>query len=80
MALMEINEVCKWTSIVKKYPDMWVFMTDVKEKNGQIDTCRVLAICNHSEKAKYISLFKDKGINFECERTTFSAPNIGVLF
>ena len=77
--MLEMNKVYKWQIIVSEYPNMWAFITDIKEKDGQIISCRLLAICSHKDKAKYIQSFKRRGIHFECERTTFSAPNMGVL-
>jgi hypothetical protein len=77
--MLEVGKIYDWKRIVIEYPNMWVFITDIKEKNGTINTCRLLAVCSHQDKAKYIIDFKSRGISFECERTSFSAPNMGVL-
>ena len=60
--MLEINKVYKWQIIVSEYPNMWAFITDIKEKDGQIISCRLLAICSHKDKAKYIKSFK-RGIS-----------------
>ena len=78
--MLEIGKVYKWSDIVEAYPDLWVFITDVVEtQDGNIDTCKLLKVCKHDETAKYIKQFKEEGITFWCERTTFSAPNVGFL-
>ena len=68
-----------WKDVVRAYPDMWLFMSDVEKTDGAIDRFRFLALCPHSEKASYMRKFRDQGIPYECERTTFSVPNMGVL-
>lgn len=73
------NKVYKWADIALEFPNKWAIITDVKEKDGLIYTCKVLNICTQDEKAKLIKMYKETGIKFECERTTFSAPNMGVL-
>lgn len=74
--MLELNKRYKWEIIAKVYPDMWAFITDIKEKDGCIESCKLLMICRHSEKAGYFKYYVSKGIDFECERTTFSAPNM----
>lgn len=76
---MSTNKIYKWSDIQAVYPNMWAIITDVKEKDGMIITCRVLCICTQNEKANIIKKYKSAGLKFECERTTFSAPNMGVL-
>jgi hypothetical protein len=75
--MLELNKRYKWKTISKEYPDLWAFITDIEEDGGCIESCKLLMICKHSEKAKYIRYFISAGIDFECERTTFSAPNFG---
>ena len=72
------NKVYKWVDISSAFPNKWAIITDVKERNGMIYTCKVLDICTHDEKAVLIRKYKEMGIKFECERTTFSAPNMGI--
>lgn len=76
---IEQNKTYKWSDITSAYPNMWAIITDIKEKNGLIYTCKVLNICTQDEKAELIMKYKKAGLKFECERTTFSAPNMGVL-
>ena len=57
---------------------MYAFITDVKENNGEIISCKLLNICTKIEKSNYIQKYIQQGIKFECHRTTFNAPNIGI--
>lgn len=76
---LKYGEIYNWDDIVKKYPDKWLFMTDVDKNNGVIGKFKFLAICSHDKKASFMRKFRDEGISYECERTTFAAPNMGVL-
>lgn len=78
---MEINKMCKWDSIVSQYPDMWVFidLDRTQKRNGFIEKCFVFAICPFEEKDRYIVKFREQGRHFDCIRTTFSAPTLGVI-
>ena len=75
--MQNINKTYEWTDIAKKYPNMWAFITDVKEKNGVIKKCRLLVICSFEERDSVEEDFIKKGK--PCVRTTFSIPNMGVL-
>ena len=76
---LKYGEEYSWKDIAAAYPGMWLFMTDVAKKNGVIDRFRFLALCDHNQKASYMKKFRLDGIPYECERTTFAAPNLGVL-
>jgi hypothetical protein len=76
---LELNQVYMWNEIVERYPNLWVIITDVKEKNGEIKTCKLLNVCKSDETHILIKKYKGLGIEFECVRTTFAAPNIGVI-
>jgi hypothetical protein len=73
------NKRYKWDDIASMYPDCWAIVTDVKEKCGAIETCRLLCICSFDEKAEFIHKYKQQGLEIWCERTTFAAPNVGFL-
>jgi hypothetical protein len=76
---LRYGEEYTWKDVAGAYPDMWLFMTDVAKKNGAIDRFRFLAVCSHADKIKYMRKFRSEGIPYECERTTFSVPNLGAL-
>lgn len=78
-ATCRVKDSKAWSKIVKQYPDMWVFITDVHENNGEIESCRLLRVCSHDERAKYIKEYMDSGVEFQCVRTTFSGPNTGIV-
>lgn len=77
--MLEMNKVYTWDIIASTYPNMWAFITDVKRHNGEITSCRLLAISSKDDKVIYLQKYFNSNIKFECCRTTFNAPNIGVL-
>lgn len=79
MSNLKLNQTYKWNEIVKTYPDLWVIIADVKERAGEIITCRLLDVCTANERADYVSKYINLDIDLRCERTTFSAPNVGIL-
>ena len=76
---MRKNNIYRWEEIVKAYPDSWVIIADVKESNGEIKSCRLLDVCTKANKHEYIKKYLNAGLKFECQRTTFKAPNTGIL-
>ena len=78
---MKYNKYYKWEDLVKQYPDMWVFydVNKSKKKNGVLDKVFVLGICRFSERTVTIMKLDNLGIDFDCARTTFSAPTVGAL-
>lgn len=77
--VLKLNNVYTWKEITETYPDLWAIVTDVKEDNGEIESCRLLAVCTKDDKHKYIKKYLNSNIKFECHRTVFKAPNIGML-
>ena len=77
--MLEMNKIYKWNEIVKAYPDLWVIITNVKEHDGEIESCKLLDVCSKENKSDYIRKYMASNIEFECRRTTFNAPNIGML-
>lgn len=77
--MLTLNTVYTWEEIVKTYPDTWVIITNVKESNGEIKSCKLLDICTKANKHEYIKKYLNTNIKFECKRTTFKAPNVGML-
>ena len=77
--MLQLNQTYTWNEITTTYPNKWAIITNVKKKNGEIDTCKLLAICNQSDRHIYVKKYLEQDIKFECERTTFNAPNIGVM-
>lgn len=77
--MLKTNNVYTWDTIVKEYPDSWVIITEVKESAGEIKSCRLLDVCTKANKHEYIEKYLKSGLKFECQRTTFKAPNAGIL-
>lgn len=77
--MLKMNHTYKWEEIEKEYPDLWVIITDVKEKAGEIKSCKLLEVCTADERAKCVSKYINLDIELRCERTTFNAPNVGML-
>ena len=77
--MLKTNNVYTWDAIVKEYPDLWVIITEVKESDGEIKSCRLLDVCTKANKHEYIKKYLNSGLKFECQRTTFKAPNAGIL-
>lgn len=69
--MLEMNKKYNWQEIVKEYPGKWVIITNVKEKAGEIKSCKLLEVCSYEEKADIIGKYLDKGIKFQCVRTTW---------
>jgi hypothetical protein len=68
-----------WDKIAEAYPDLWVIITDINEEDGEIKSCKLLAVCNSDETHVQIKKYKELEMKFECVRTTFKSPNIGVI-
>lgn len=79
MEMLENGKIYTWKEIEQAYPDKYAFITDVKEKKGEIISCRLLAISTKTEKPKYLKEYMEAGIKFECPRTTFKAPDLGIV-
>lgn len=77
--MLEMNNTYTWKEITKEYPDLWVIITDVKESAGEIKSCKLLDVCSADERATYVSKYINLDMELRCERTTFSAPNVGIL-
>lgn len=77
--MLRMNDIYTWKEITKEYPDLWVIITNVKEQNGEIETCKLMDVCHADERAIYVKKYLNLGVRFRCVRTTFSAPNVGIL-
>ena len=77
--MLRMNSTYTWEEITKAYPDLWVIITDVKESAGEIISCKLLDVCSKDDKHNYIDKYLNSNIKFECHRTTFRAPNVGML-
>lgn len=77
--MLQIDNTYTWNEIAQAYPDQWAFISNVKRQAGEIISCKLLAVCSLDERPSYISKYMTEGKKFECERTTFKAPNLGVL-
>ena len=77
---LERGKVYKWSDIVSAYPDMWAFVTDVKKDEGAIQTGKLLDIVPFERKSETYRKYKSAGVSFYHLRTTFAAPNVGVLY
>jgi hypothetical protein len=76
---LELNQYYSFKEISEAYPDKWVILTDVKEKDGEVVRCKLLGICTHSELIENRQPFIDKHIPIACMRTTINMPNMGVM-
>ena len=79
MRQLEMGKTYKWSVISETYPNMYVIITDIKEKGGLIQSCKLLEITSYENKEEVVHRYRKSNINFDCVRTTFSAPNVGVL-
>lgn len=77
--MLQIGKTYTWDEIAQAYPDQWAFISNVRTKDGEIVSCKLLAVCSKAEKSIYLKKYLDMGIKFEYHRTTFKAPNVGVL-
>lgn len=77
--MLEMNKTYTWDEIVKTYPNLWAIITNVKESGGEIKSCKLLDICSKENKNEHIKKYLNSNIKFECHRTTFNAPNVGML-
>ncbi len=73
--MLKMNNIYKWEEIEKTYTDLWVIITEVKESNGEVKSCKLLDVCTKVNKHKYIKKYLKTGIKFECKRTTFKDNN-----
>lgn len=80
MAQLQIGNVYSWDVISSSYPDMYAIITDVVEKDGEIIKCKLLDIVPYEKEEETVHNYRLKGINFDCVRTTFKVPNVGVLY
>lgn len=79
--MIEFNEIKNWDEIKKTYPDWWAFIDPekTKRKDGFIDKCYIYFVCPVEEKGLYVDELRKRQVHFDCIRTTFSAPNVGVI-
>ncbi len=69
-----------WEELQKQYPNSWAFIKNVKRnKDGDIIDFDLLNVCKKNEKAKYLKQYMQQPFKFECIRTTFNGPNVGVM-
>ena len=78
--MIENGKVYQWEEITKAYPNMYAIITDVARKDEMIQSCRVLKIVPYEQEEETVCYYMDSGIDFDCVRTTFSAPNMGVYY
>ncbi|MCM1135207.1 MAG: hypothetical protein NC400_06480 [Clostridium sp.] len=76
---LKLNQIYNWSEIVKEYPDLWAIITDIKEEDGEIVSCKLLDVCKSGERATYMKKYINLDMELRCERTTFNAPNVGIL-
>lgn len=78
--MLEFNKIYTWEEIVKAYPDLYVFITNIKEKDGEIKTCKLLDVCSFNEKADFILKYNNKRVKFRCCRTTPKLPSMVLCY
>ena len=72
--MLELGKVYDWDVISSTYPDMYAIITDIVRKNGSIIKCRLLEIVPYEKKTETVLRYRQAGIEFDCERTTFRGP------
>lgn len=77
--MLEYNKVYTWDEIVKNYPNMYAIITDVVKEHEEIKRCKLLEIVSFEDEEKTCHEYKKAGRHFDCVRTTFSVPSVGVL-
>lgn len=80
MVQLETGKVYDWSVISTVYPNMYAIITDVQEEDGLIKRCKLLEIVSYEQEEQVVCRYMDLGIDFDCVRTTFAAPNMGVLY
>jgi len=78
--MLQMGREYKWSDIVKEYPDMYAIITEVKEKDGIIDSCRLMEVVPYEQEEDAVCRYMKSDVEFSCKRTTFSAPNVGVFY
>lgn len=78
--MIEIGKRYSWKEITKEYPDMYAIITDIEKERGIIQSCKVLEIVPFEQEEETVCKYKKLGVKFNCVRTTFSAPTMGVFF
>ncbi len=58
---------------------MYAIITDIEKEDGIIRTCRLLEIVPFEREEETVIRYMDLGVDFDCVRTTFSAPGCGIL-
>ncbi len=66
----------KWSEIVRKYPDMWAIVSEIKYVNDEINECLFFEAVKFEELDNTILKY-DSNIDFL--RTTDNMPNARVL-
>ena len=74
-----MGKIYKWAEIVSNYPDLWVIITDVNKRNGEILSCKLLDVCSFKDRPSYTKHYLDLGIKFRCVRTTSNVPTVGCI-
>ena len=78
--MLKHGEVYKWSEITKEYPNKYAIITEIDKKDGVIQSCKLLEIVPFEKEEETVCHYMDLGIDFDCVRTTFSAPGTGILF
>lgn len=71
MADLELNKKYTWQEIVDAYPDLWVLITNIKEKAGEIVTCKLIDVCTADERADCLRKYEDLHVKKRLIRTTY---------
>ncbi|MCR5598472.1 MAG: hypothetical protein K6G19_09870 [Lachnospiraceae bacterium] len=80
MESLKMGEVYDWNTISSTYPDMYAVFTDaVEDESGMVLKCKLLEIVPYEEEEDTVCRYMESGMPFDCRRTTFNGPNVGVL-
>ncbi len=77
--MLEYGKRYDWNLISKTYPDMYAIITDAKKDRGAIINCVLLEIVPYEQEEDTVCKYMDEGKSFDCVRTTYAGPNVGVL-
>ena len=79
--MISVNKMVNWDKVKCEHPNSWAFINPdrTQKRDGFIEKCYVYLICTFEEKGKYVEKLRNQNKNFDCIKTTFSAPRLGAL-
>ena len=77
--MLKFGEIYNWSNIIKEYPNMYAIITDINKKDGVIQRCKLIDVVPFEKEEETVCHYIDTCMDFDCVRTTFSAPTVGVI-